>query len=696
MKTIAKLSRICIRGEAVETSNLKSGSCQLRKTSQYILLILMLSCTWFFATASRGFTQDGTAYLEFAECPIEVPEYPKIDCAYLTVPEDHTNLDGLTIRLPVIIIRSPNDDASPDPVLYTEGGPGYSSLSSVWWLSRSEILQARDIIILEQRGNLYADPNLVCDPAMWLDEAGGNSKCLDSLRERGIDVTHYTTQQNAGDVDALRRALEVESWNLYGSSYSTRLYLYVLKHYPEGVRSAVLDSVNPPSENRYLHDPEHSLRALEKMFSDCRADEDCTANYPDLEASFYDVFSRLNANPEVFRISSDPQGQRLDEARIEQVNGYRFFEWMVSDAFYGPAYGREKTSFLPLLIDEVNAGRTELLYPWLMDELFSGWGSLDNFAWGLYFAINCQNDFPAITPDLLDAQSVDYPQLEGFIRHAREIEICSSWDLPPQPLDPEPVSSDIPTLILAGGYDPITPPEWGRAASENLDRAYYFEFPASGHGVIGESACAHDLQIAFLSDPYHEPDSGCVAEEPVPDFVLADEVLIAPGFYLSVADLNIGSVGGKPWLEAVTIAALFVFVVEILFLLVTAVFNLIRRDKRKPPENLIARITHPLAGIISVLGLAIPVLMTDINQALNNDPILRFFGLPAGYPPAVILGAVAPLFVLLSAALLILTLWSWVKRTGSLPKRLLLSLVVIMTAVPSTLVIRWDLAALLF
>jgi hypothetical protein len=90
------------------------------------------------------------------------------------------------------------------------------------------------------------------------------------------------------------------------------------------------------------------------------------------------------------------------------------------------------------------------------------------------------------------------------------------------------------------------------------------------------------------------------------------------------------------------------------------------------------------------------VLMTDINQALNNDPILRFFGLPAGYPPAVILGVVAPLFVLLSAALLILTLWSWVKRTGSLPKRLLLSLVVVMTAVPSTLVIRWDLAALLF
>jgi hypothetical protein len=181
----------------------------------------------------------------------------------------------------------------------------------------------------------------------------------------------------------------------------------------------------------------------------------------------------------------------------------------------------------------------------------------------------------------------------------------------------------------------------------------------------------------------------------VPDFVLPDEVLIAPGFYLSVADLNIGSAGGKPWLEFVTIAALLVFVVEIIFLLVVGISNLIRREKSKPPKNLIARITHPLAGIISALGLSIPVLMTDINRALNHDPIFRFFGLPAGYPSATILGVVAPSVVLLSAALLTLTVWSWLKRYGSLPRRLLLSLVVIMTVVLSTLVMRWDLATLL-
>lgn len=80
----------------------------------------------------------------------------------------------------------------------------------------------------------------------------GNTTCLDGLLEQGINLTHYTTQQNAADVGALHRALKIDTWNLYGSSNSTRLFLYLMQHYPEGVRSAVLDSVTPPHENPYL------------------------------------------------------------------------------------------------------------------------------------------------------------------------------------------------------------------------------------------------------------------------------------------------------------------------------------------------------------------------------------------------------------------------------------------------------------
>lgn len=105
----------------------------------------------------------------------------------------------------------------------------------------------------------------------------------------------------------------------------------------------------------------------------------------------------------------------------------------------------------------------------------------------MYCAINCQNDFPAIAHELLEIQSADYPLLEGHIRHAREIEICALWDLPAVPFDAEPVVSDIPTLVLTDGLDPITPPEWGRNTAENILLAYHFEFATARHGVAGES-----------------------------------------------------------------------------------------------------------------------------------------------------------------------------------------------------------------
>ncbi|MGD2163876.1 MAG: alpha/beta hydrolase, partial [Anaerolineales bacterium] len=346
-------------------------------------------------------------------------------------------------------------------------------------------------------------------------------------------------------------------------------------------------------------------------------------------------------------------------------------------------------------IKQVEAGNTGVLRPWLMDEIFMGWGSLENFAWGLYFAINCQNDFPTITPEITASISAEYPELEGYVRHAREMEICALWDLPAAPLDAEPVQSDIPTLVLAGGYDPITPPEWSKLTAENLDHAYYFELPASGHGVLGESACAREIQSAFLSDPEREPDASCLADEPDAQFILPDEVIIAPAYFNSVSDINIGAPSGKPWLEAAVLGALLVFIIEIVFVLMAGIMRLFRRDQDGRTTDLVARLTHPLAGITSVLGLAIPVLMTEINQALNNDPILRYFGLPADYPSATILGVVAPIFIILSLVLLILTVWSWVKRHGSLTNRLLLSTVSFMAIGFSFILIRWGLVTLL-
>ena len=74
------------------------------------------------------------------------------------------------------------------------------------------------------------------------------------------------------------------------------------------------------------------------------------------------------------------------------------------------------------------------------------------------------------------------------------------------------MTSDIPTLILAGEFDPITPPYWGRVAAETLNTHYFYEFPGHGHGIMRSDRCGFEIGLQFLNDPYTEPDSSCLDE----------------------------------------------------------------------------------------------------------------------------------------------------------------------------------------
>ena len=85
-------------------------------------------------------------------------------------------------------------------------------------------------------------------------------------------------------------------------------------------------------------------------------------------------------------------------------------------------------------------------------------------------------------------------------------------------IEKEPVVSRIPTLVLTGQYDPITPPAWGQLAAETLGNSFYYEFPGFGHGVSFDGPCGLDIVLEFLSDPSKEPDSSCFDVLAGPDF----------------------------------------------------------------------------------------------------------------------------------------------------------------------------------
>jgi pimeloyl-ACP methyl ester carboxylesterase len=86
------------------------------------------------------------------------------------------------------------------------------------------------------------------------------------------------------------------------------------------------------------------------------------------------------------------------------------------------------------------------------------------------------------------------------------------------PVVNEPVSSDVPALIFAGQFDPITPPEWGQLAAETLSNSFFYEFPGLGHGIMDSDRCALGIGLQFLDEPTTEPDLSCLDDFSGPGF----------------------------------------------------------------------------------------------------------------------------------------------------------------------------------
>jgi hypothetical protein len=84
------------------------------------------------------------------------------------------------------------------------------------------------------------------------------------------------------------------------------------------------------------------------------------------------------------------------------------------------------------------------------------------------------------------------------------------------------VTAPIPTLLLSGGYDWLTPAAWGRDAAKALPESRHVVFRSQGHGVSSQDACAARLRDEFVDAPDPRWPLPCRADAPL-DFASAAE-----------------------------------------------------------------------------------------------------------------------------------------------------------------------------
>jgi pimeloyl-ACP methyl ester carboxylesterase len=174
---------------------------------------------------------------------------PGYTCATLDVPLDRAHLGRGTLHLHVGV--GDNVHASHGVLLVLSGGPGQPGLPILGdYLDRA--LSAEQgkfrIVVFDQRGT--GAGALDCTA---LQHQMGSSDLTpptaaavrDCARKLGARRQFFGTDDVVADMDALRRALGVDTWSLDGISYGTYVgERYALAH-PSHVSKLVLDSVVP-------------------------------------------------------------------------------------------------------------------------------------------------------------------------------------------------------------------------------------------------------------------------------------------------------------------------------------------------------------------------------------------------------------------------------------------------------------------
>jgi pimeloyl-ACP methyl ester carboxylesterase len=321
-------------------------------------------------------------------------------------------------------------------------------------------------------------------------------RCRDRLVGQGIDLSAYHSAASAADLNDLRLALGYEKLNLYAVSYGTRLALTLMRDHPEAVRSAVLDSAYPLQVNLYTSLAPNAERAFNVFFNRCAADPACHASYPDLRFVFYQFVDQLNANPVLLSLYVGGVEQRI---RLDGA--------LLIDVLFVGLYNPAVSALMPQMIYEVRGGDYQILLERL--RLYFDPTS----ALGMQMSVQCAEELPLNPAEeaYAAAQNVQ-PQIAAFYPASVQplFAVCREWA--PAISDPRenlPVSSSVPTLILAGDQDPITPPDWGRMVARELSQAYFHEFSGHGHWVTRSSTCALSMALAFWKDPTADPGYVC-------------------------------------------------------------------------------------------------------------------------------------------------------------------------------------------
>ena len=455
---------------------------------------------------------------EPAPCQLEASAevLAQVRCGYVRVPENAERPEGRQLRIAVAVVKSLSATAQPDPIAYLTGGPTYGAIATATVANagpRYAALRAeRDIVIHDYRGTGYSEPGFcpeLDDELMQLysspdslPERRAKSRaaltgCVERLRNQGVDLSQYSATTFTTDFEYVRQALGYQRWNLRAGSFGTVVAREAMRRNPEAIRSVVLDS--PPvtgQPTEYLTD------VLDRLLARCAADAECSTAYPDIRQSFWRAMDALGRQP----IEMRPPGWQGPAPSLDQQ---RFVELI-----FNVMYERPLLPLVPMLVHEASTGTGGLIGA-IGARLINARDSRGGRP-ALLATVQCTSD--ALT---LGSRANEQEDVQKRVRQeVQELftgvpSKCEALrNFLPAPTQLQPVTSNIPTLIFTGEFDPVAPRSGGPLVARTLSQSQLVEIPAGGHTDSRLHECTRGLAASFIANPQRKVDTSCLTNLP--------------------------------------------------------------------------------------------------------------------------------------------------------------------------------------
>lgn len=462
---------------------------------------------------------------EEVACPFDASRaLLTVECGRLKAPENYDDPDR-QIEIAYMIVRARNNKDPAHPVLLLSGGPGSPSLVFAEMLVASaqihEIVIERDWVFFDQRGSGRSIPALRCpQEEIYLKRV---RLCRDQLIKEGVDLSQYNSRRSAQDIEALRKALGVKQWNLWGISYGSRLAFAVARDFPESVRSIVHDGPSDPGAPEIINDFRGAEAAIDRLFSKCAVDAACARRYPDLRTRFLAALPRLRQKPLAVG------DRQIDDNRLLTViRAYLFnnapaarYEHVVQNLLAYMDAAARGDGKLVRKIEQRMAGNEgdEPSVP------VEGWYSM-----GQNLSIECNEERSFETPEQYReaaAGSAIVRALFGAREGVDFFDDCALWPAGrADPVRKSRVRFDGPQLAFSGELDASLSGLSGYTIEMLYPNARNVVFRNAGHVQVDLTnfppaivddlrRCALELARQFFADPQSPLDASCAAARPL-------------------------------------------------------------------------------------------------------------------------------------------------------------------------------------